>query len=87
MKCAVIAQRNRSLTKPLSELKPGESGTLVSFDAQYEEQNRLLELGLIPGNNVSMHQKAPLGDPLELEVLHSRICIRKDDAKSFTVML
>ena len=84
---SVLAQRSKSLTKPLSELRPGESGTLISFDAQYETQSRLLELGLIPGNKVSMHQKAPLGDPMELEVLHSRICIRKNDAKSFIVEL
>ena len=75
------------MTKLLSELKPGESGTLVSFDAQYDEQSRLLELGLIPGNKVFMHQKAPLGDPMELEVLYSRICIRENDAKSFKVEL
>ncbi len=43
-------------------------------------RRRLLELGLVPGTQVSVVGVSPLGDPLELSVRGSRLSIRKKEA-------
>lgn len=47
---------------------------------------RLMELGLVPGATVTVTRRAPLGDPLELAVLGTRLCLRTHDARSFAVV-
>ncbi len=41
---------------------------------------RLLEMGLTPGVAVRVVGRAPLGDPLELEVRGYRLSIRRNEA-------
>jgi Fe2+ transport system protein FeoA len=45
----------------------------------------LLELGLIPGTEVSIEKVAPLGDPLELKVRGCTLSIRRADARAVSV--
>jgi Fe2+ transport system protein FeoA len=46
---------------------------------------RLMELGLVPGASVTVTRRAPLGDPLELAVLGTRVCLRRHEARAFVV--
>jgi Fe2+ transport system protein FeoA len=48
-------------------------------------RRRLLELGLVPGTQVTVIGVSPLGDPLELEVRGSRLSLRKKEALSIEV--
>ncbi len=48
---------------------------------------RLFELGMVPGTPVSVTRRAPLGDPLELLVMGTRLCLRRDDAARFIVRI
>jgi Fe2+ transport system protein FeoA len=44
---------------------------------------RLMEMGLCAGQRVRMTRRAPLGDPLELSVRGTRLCLRRADARCF----
>ena len=46
---------------------------------------RLFEMGLTRGCRVVVTRRAPLGDPLEIEVRGTRLCLRNDDARRFVV--
>jgi ferrous iron transport protein A len=46
---------------------------------------RLLEMGLTPGVAVRLVGRAPLGDPLELELRGYRLSIRRAEAARVTV--
>jgi len=46
---------------------------------------RLLEMGLTPGVSVRLVGRAPLGDPLELELRGYRLSIRRTEAARITV--
>jgi ferrous iron transport protein A len=48
-------------------------------------RRRLLEMGLVPGTEVKIVGRAPLGDPLELEVGGGRLSIRKAQAAAILV--
>ncbi len=48
-------------------------------------RRRLMELGLVPGAQVTITNVAPLGDPIEIEVRRGRLSIRRVEAASILV--
>lgn len=47
---------------------------------------RLLELGLTPGTPVEVVRRAPFGDPIEILLRGTRLCLRRADAAAFGVV-
>lgn len=65
----------------LSDLKPGETGTVVGYGkgtTAYKE--RLLAMGLTRGADFSVERVAPLGDPIEIQVRGFALSLRKGEA-------
>ena len=50
----------------LSELPIGEKAKILKVNGEGALRDRLLDMGLTPGTEVTMIKAAPLGDPLEL---------------------
>jgi len=73
------------MPRPLAELPLNTPATIVAVGGDRAFRRRLLEMGLLPGTTVSITNVAPLGDPLELTVRHSRLSIRRSDARAVTV--
>jgi Fe2+ transport system protein FeoA len=48
-------------------------------------RRRLMEMGLVPGAQVTITNVAPLGDPIELEVRRGRLSIRRIEAASIQI--
>lgn len=69
----------------LDELQPGHSATIVSLDESNPNVGRLADMGMIPGHEVRLIRRAPLGDPLQVSVLNHELCLRKADARSIIV--
>jgi len=53
---------------------------IVSVDGPEAECTRLLDLGLTPGEEMSVVQTVPLGDPLVIEVRGARFALRRREA-------
>jgi len=70
----------------LNTLRCGQSGRIVGLDAQNAVSQRLASLGLIPGTPVKIVQVAPLGDPITIELLASRISVRRQDAAALDII-
>jgi Fe2+ transport system protein FeoA len=68
------------MSKTLSSLQPGESGVVEKLDVSSEVQAKLLELGIIPGETVRLIRRAPMGDPIEIELLGFRLALRVSEA-------
>ena len=64
----------------LAELEIGGRGRVREITGADEISLRLLEMGLTPGTDVSLVGRAPLGDPLELEVRGYRLSVRSSEA-------
>jgi ferrous iron transport protein A len=75
---------SKLMTKRLSELKPGESGIIVSFD---DDENflRLMEMGFIIGEKVEVVQLAPLGDPMMVTVFGYQVSLRINEAERVVI--
>ena len=71
--------------KPLSQLRVGERGVVESIRYDAPSTHLLSALGLIPGTSFEVKCRAPLGDPIELEVRGYRLSLRKNEAQRVTV--
>lgn len=69
----------------LSELPPGGSAVLRGLPAAGAAFVRLREMGLLPGTRVRLVRRAPLGDPLEIEVRGYHLSLRRDEAERVEV--
>ena len=65
----------------LAEMSIGHRALISHIDGVDAVSARLMEMGLIPGVELTLVGTAPLGDPLELEVLGYRLSVRKSEAK------
>ena len=70
--------------KKLSELKMGESGVIHSFEND-EIFLKLMEMGCIPGELITVEQIAPLGDPISISVAGYQISLRMNEADSIFI--
>ena len=70
----------------LSELKKGELGRIQGIEPS-EYQEKLMEMGCVPGAMIQLILKAPFGDPLAYELEGYTLSMRKSEAKSITVEL
>jgi ferrous iron transport protein A len=69
----------------IAALEPGQSGVIASIEAPDDVRMKLYELGLLPGEPVVMRRHAPWGGPVEIEVLHYRLAIRRSEAERILV--
>jgi len=65
---------------PLSEFKPGESGTIVAIQGSGSLRQRLIAMGVTPGTWLIVRKFAPLGVPMEIRLRQYNLSIRKRDA-------
>ena len=71
----------------LADLAIGQRAGVREVDAAGAVGMRLLEMGLTPGIEVQLLGKAPLGDPLEIELRGYRLSLRRSEAQRVTVDL
>ena len=65
----------------LSDLRPGQSGTVDHIELAVEDARRLMELGFLPGAVVLMCRKSPFGDPSVFRIDDSEIALRRETAR------
>lgn len=70
----------------IASLKKGERGIIKEFAVEHVPL-KLLEMGCLPGNEVSLVQLAPFNDPLYLNINGSHLAIRKEIASQIEIEL
>ncbi|HKC67079.1 MAG TPA: FeoA family protein [Bacteroidia bacterium] len=69
-----------TLTKNLAQLVKGETATISSF-ADDALALKLIEMGCIPGEKITLQHVAPLGCPYAYEVNGTLVSLRKSEAQ------
>lgn len=67
--------------KSVRDLKIGETGTICRLKDP-EMGLKLLEMGCIPGTQVKLNSRAPLGDPITIIVNDYTLSLRLDEAET-----
>ena len=70
----------------LASLPVGASGRIASVDTGTPAGRRLADLGFLPGTDVRVVRRAPLGDPSVFELRGYRLCIRRAEAARVRVV-
>ena len=60
----------------LNELEIGKSAVIVSVGGQGALRQHFLDMGVIPGTEVTMVKLAPMGDPMELRIHGYELTLR-----------
>ena len=68
----------------LAQLKKGELAQIVAINTD-EIPMKLLEMGCLPGNMVSLVQVAPFGCPLYFVINDSHVAIRLETANQIEI--
>lgn len=71
----------------LSDLKPGDRARVVTVSrtCRGAERRRLLDLGFVPGSEVSVEWNSPTGDPTAYRVRGTVLALRREQAASIRV--
>jgi len=73
------------LPVPLGELPVGSRARVAEVKGGGRHQRRMLDMGLVPGAEMTVIRTAPLGDPVEYRVKGTAIAMRRTDADSVMV--
>ena len=69
----------------LDRLGRGQSGRILRVGGRPAVRRRLLELGVVRGETITLQRAAPRGDPLEYVVKGYHLSLRKREAATITV--
>ena len=69
----------------LKELKIGESAVIDAVGGAGALRQHFLDMGLIPGEKVTLVKFAPMGDPMELQIHGYELTLRLDDAAQIEI--
>lgn len=65
----------------LADLKPGSSGRVLRVDGQGELRQRLIEMGLLPDQLLTVERTGPKGDPLWIRLAGFQLALRRSEAR------
>jgi len=68
------------------DLREGDRARIVGFgqcDAHY--RHKLLAMGLTRGTEFQIVRRAPLGDPVQIQVRDFSLCLRRQEAQGLTL--
>lgn len=68
----------------LSKLKPGQKALISHFEKE-DTLLKLMEMGCVPGEKISIEQVAPLGDPISISIAGYSLSLRLDEAENIFV--
>jgi ferrous iron transport protein A len=70
----------------LSELTPGQNATIKGITGlENDVRKKLMIMGILPNTPITLVRKAPMGDPLQVEVRGVSVALRVNIADSVQV--
>lgn len=69
----------------LDLLEPGSKAKVIQITGRGPARRRILDMGMVPGAEIEVIRKAPMGDPLEFLVKGYNLSLRKAEAELIVV--
>lgn len=70
---------------PLSNLKKGAHANIIELQNELQYKTRFTEMGIIPGEKISLIQRYSKKGPLCVKIMGSLVMIRKKNADNILV--
>lgn len=68
-----------------AQLRVGQQARVVRVLPQEKDRLRMVQMGITEGAPIRIVRRAPLADPLEIEVRGYRMCLRKAQIQNIIV--
>ena len=78
--------RQQLASTSLAEMATGTKCVIVKVNGHGGLRHRLMELGFVKGETVTVIKNAPLMDPVEYQVLQAHISLRRSEADKIEVV-
>jgi len=69
----------------LAKLRPGQKGRITAIGAIGPLKRRLMDMGVLVGEEVKVVKVAPMGDPIEVFIKSYNLSLRKSEAEGIAV--
>ncbi len=69
----------------LDSLKDGEAAVIEKLLGDKISRQRLMALGIVKGQEITLDTRAPMGDPRVYNILGYRLSIRNEDAQKIII--
>lgn len=69
----------------VAELQPGDHFRVLQVTLTGETGKRLIEMGFFTGVDGKVVRRAPLGDPIQVEILGYQVSLRVAEAKGISI--
>jgi ferrous iron transport protein A len=69
----------------LAKMKPGERARITKVGVTGPLKRRLMDMGVLVGEEVKVEKVAPLGDPIEVTIKNYNLSLRKKEAEGIAV--
>jgi ferrous iron transport protein A len=73
------------IDKTLSQINPGKRAKIIQIKGKGLARRRILDMGMIPGTELEVIKRAPLGDPIEFKIKGYNLTLRKNEAEQVIV--
>jgi ferrous iron transport protein A len=73
-------------TVSLDQLRQGDRAIIAAVQCHDSLGQRLLEMGLLEGEEIEVIGFAPFGDPMEIRIRGYRLSLRRSEAARVTVV-
>ena len=83
---ACCPKKEASPLTTLKALKPGQSARIHTVGGEGALRQHFLDMGVIPGVQVTVIKLAPMGDPMELRIRGYELTLRLSEAEKITVI-
>ena len=69
----------------LDSLKPGQSAVIHTVGGEGALRQHFLDMGVIPGAQITLVKFAPMGDPIEFRIHSYELTLRLADAEKIEI--
>jgi len=73
------------MKETLNNLKENQSGKIIALKNEGAIKKRLLEMGVITGEDVKVEKIAPMGDPIKIKIKGYLLSLRKEEAMNIQI--
>lgn len=80
-------EEGKGETMTLKELMPGQSARITGVGGEGALRQHFLDMGVLPGTEVTMMKLAPLGDPMEMRIHGYELTLRLAEADQIQITL
>ena len=70
----------------LNELEIGKTGIIETVGGEGSLRQHFLDMGVIPGSEITLVKYAPMGDPAEYRIHGYELTLRLNDAKEISIL-